>query len=471
MKVLDGLWTGVLFGVQAILGATECRAQSCSPYWSSSTIAWPPVLGHYAVWDDGTGETPYVFTGPLYGNRVKKWDGAAWVNLPNTGLVGPNVINIGTNGGLATIDTAQGRRLMLYVTRFNTSGEAPSPPYWDNREDVPIVFNGSAWEPLVQHPSFRNVNQLRYVNLGDGYRYYGITRVSDSQGTGDHVIVRKWVDSSWQTIGAANDASGYAYLADADFGTGRALYLFGYVQPSGFTSINGMPAPGFAKWDGNQWTAPWPGRVVCNRETFALVQEPTGPALYGFFNAWVNGVMTDGLGRYDGTSFRGVGWVTSQGGGTVGISIRDLISFDDGTGSKLLACGAFYGLTTGVAANNIARFDGQNWAPVGDGSAGEIGHMAIMHRPQGQELYITMGSTYQGIGAGSSPTIPCYVSCPNCYANCDRSEASPKLNVNDFMCFLRAYAGRDPYANCTIDANINAADFICFMNKFAAGCP
>ena len=58
-----------------------------------------------------------------------------------------------------------------------------------------------------------------------------------------------------------------------------------------------------------------------------------------------------------------------------------------------------------------------------------------------------------------------------CYADCDNSTSPPRLNIQDFLCFLNKFAIKDPYANCTVDASIDLADFACFMNRFAAGCP
>jgi hypothetical protein len=69
-----------------------------------------------------------------------------------------------------------------------------------------------------------------------------------------------------------------------------------------------------------------------------------------------------------------------------------------------------------------------------------------------------------------------------CYANCDQSTADPRLNANDFQCFLNAYATGSTlpnaqqitsYANCdasTGDPALNANDFQCFLNAFAVGC-
>jgi murein tripeptide amidase MpaA len=61
-----------------------------------------------------------------------------------------------------------------------------------------------------------------------------------------------------------------------------------------------------------------------------------------------------------------------------------------------------------------------------------------------------------------------------CYPNCDGSTTPPVLNVNDFACFLNAYAAGDTYANCdgsTTPPVLNVNDFACFLNAYAAGCP
>ena len=61
-----------------------------------------------------------------------------------------------------------------------------------------------------------------------------------------------------------------------------------------------------------------------------------------------------------------------------------------------------------------------------------------------------------------------------CYANCDCSTTAPALNVADFTCFLREFAGASAYANCdgsTTPPVLNLSDFTCFLQKFAAGCP
>ncbi len=84
-----------------------------------------------------------------------------------------------------------------------------------------------------------------------------------------------------------------------------------------------------------------------------------------------------------------------------------------------------------------------------------------------------IGGLLDQAGGGNVNYVAAYVACPNCYANCDESTATPRLNVQDFICFLNRFATLDPYANCdgsTTSPAINVNDFVCFLNRFAAGC-
>jgi hypothetical protein len=70
-----------------------------------------------------------------------------------------------------------------------------------------------------------------------------------------------------------------------------------------------------------------------------------------------------------------------------------------------------------------------------------------------------------------------------CYADCAAGGAPPRLNVQDFSCFLQRFAysaSLSPaeqvvsYPNCdgsTAAPVLNVADFTCFLQRFAEGCP
>lgn len=66
-----------------------------------------------------------------------------------------------------------------------------------------------------------------------------------------------------------------------------------------------------------------------------------------------------------------------------------------------------------------------------------------------------------------------YGSPVGCYANCDDSMSAPRLNANDFQCFINRFAAGAAYANCdgsSLAPILNVNDFQCFLNAFAAGC-
>jgi hypothetical protein len=101
---------------------------------------------------------------------------------------------------------------------------------------------------------------------------------------------------------------------------------------------------------------------------------------------------------------------------------------------------------------------GWNWS---DGSTG------IIALSYGGQINFNVG----GDGAVTATTIEGTTAC---YANCDQSSAPPLLNINDFQCFLNAFAAGDPYANCDDSTSapiLNVNDFVCFVNAFAVGCP
>jgi hypothetical protein len=89
---------------------------------------------------------------------------------------------------------------------------------------------------------------------------------------------------------------------------------------------------------------------------------------------------------------------------------------------------------------------------------------------------IMSGPEYFEISPGNPTGIP------DCYANCDLSTAAPVLNVDDFTCFINAFAMAQSesleaqvlhYANCdqsTTQPVLNVDDFTCFINAFALGC-
>lgn len=148
-----------------------------------------------------------------------------------------------------------------------------------------------------------------------------------------------------------------------DDGTGAALYIGG-----DFEHVDQVAAPGIAKWDGATWSAP--ARAFGGENSYVLAllahDDGNGPALFvgGDFRD-VDGVAVNNLAKWDGANWLPVG------GGTSG-PVGALAEFDDGAGAALYAGGRF--TTAGDAAvMNVARWDGTDWSALAQGISGSFG--------------------------------------------------------------------------------------------------
>ncbi len=152
-------------------------------------------------------------------------------------------------------------------------------------------------------------------------------------------------------------------MAVFDDGSGPALYLGG-----SFASVDGVTANDIAKWDGTSWSAVGGGLAGTSSGVGALTvfDDGHGPALYAggaFVSA--GGVAASNVAMWDGAHWSALG----SGLGGPSDAVAALAAFDDGHGPALYAGGSF---TTagGVTANHIAKWKGSAWSPVGGGMAG-----------------------------------------------------------------------------------------------------
>ncbi len=165
------------------------------------------------------------------------------------------------------------------------------------------------------------------------------------------------------------------------------LYIGG-----GFSSIDGIAATGIARWDGQTWSAlgtPANNYGVDNSNwavtSMAVFDDdgpgPILPALYVAGNfAYMNGVFCNHIARWDGTTW------TALPSGFVGVSgdILTLAVFDadgPGPGTAELYIGGNVFNAGGVAANNIAKWNGSTYsaliAPGGNGVSNTVNALCV----------------------------------------------------------------------------------------------
>ena len=186
--------------------------------------------------------------------------------------------------------------------------------------------------------------------------------------------IAKWDGTVWSPVGNVTGWSN-GYIADlvvfdddADGPHLPALYACGT-----FTTAGGVAANRIAKWDGTQWS-PLGSGVNLDVDTLTVYDNdgdgPTPPALYAGGNfTTAGGISANHIAQWDGTSW------SSLGSGIDG-GYRDVYALaafdDDGAGPHppALYAGGSFTTAGGVAALNIARWDGATWSPLGSGAGG-----------------------------------------------------------------------------------------------------
>jgi hypothetical protein len=430
---------------------SSATAQLCQPFWASTGTrlhAWDRSSA--AVFNDGAGAKLY-FTGSILENGswtigVVRWDGRRWERL-SEGY--PSSIQ---PGHLRVLDTGQGERLFLSGRSSGPTGSTTWMREW----------NGSSWV-LTQAGLASTEGGWPYISLHEGSNpvLYGLSATSAQ----NNQVVR-WTGHAWEIIGIADRH--VTLFAAFDDGNGPKLHVVG-----NFTAIGGNPVRGVAKWTGSQWEPLGAGITSWKHpRDVAVHDDGAGPALYICDVLSAGGQSVNRIAKWNGQTWSSVG-----GGGivTTGITeVYSLGSFDDGRGPALYVGGYISLAGGGVPIQQMARFNGQVWDNLLGGSAGGFPYQFVpFNDGRGPSLFAigyfnTVGSGASNAASGVAQLVGCQ---SQCYADCDNSgSTSPRLNVDDFTCFINRYAFGDPYVDCNADGLRNIADFLCFLARFAEGC-
>ena len=123
-----------------------------------------------------------------------------------------------------------------------------------------------------------------------------------------------------------------------------------------FTSAGGVAANNIAKWDGSAWSALGSGLGGSLTGVWALVVDGAG-------NLYAGGTFGY-VAKWDGNAWSPLAAVPSGEPGYVSVSALAV----DGAGN--LYAGGRFTTAGGVAANNIAKWDGSTWSALGSGLGG-----------------------------------------------------------------------------------------------------
>jgi hypothetical protein len=426
------------------------RAQNCQPYWTGLGVSFS--ARSLVVFDDGSGPRLYasgVLPNPSYLQYgVARWDGRNWEVL-NGSL--PPLTNLGY---LFILHDGQIARLYVWLA----TGGSNVGQLW--------TWAGSGWQidPVGFSPDQNTGPRISFQGA-TGWETFGIRRVS-----ANHDVVLQWIDNEWVQRGGVFSSLLTAF-ASYDDGTGPKLYVGGY-----FTAVGTVPANRMARWDGTSWSALGSG-IDRGPRTMIVHNDGSGAALYVADVLQAGGQPVNRIAKWNGQAWSDVG-----GGGIMSVGITTLHilgSFDDGTGPALFAGGYMQMAGGNVPVRSIARYKGGVWDDMLGGVRGGIPRaMAVYDDGRGPSLFV--GGEFGTVGAGPWPVPPGqgsalgiaqWVGCHNqCYADCDNSRVAPRLNVEDFSCFIQKFAYGNPYVDCNQDGIRDVQDFHCFIERFMENC-
>ncbi|MCY2960970.1 MAG: hypothetical protein NTY35_12470 [Planctomycetota bacterium] len=304
------------------------------------------ALGAYATVDLGTGPRLYASSA----DGVQRYEGGlTWTPLPPLPPYQPPPappLPPSYPGSLITFDLGAGPRLLA-----GGSYQPPfsGPPPWPDPNATLFSWDGSSWHAEGNSPPgpYSSIGALAIHDDGTGEHLYAGGSFTSFAGAASRCIAQRTA-TGWTGLGGGIDDGRVQAMTSFDDGSGRRLYVAGT-----FTSVGGgVPARGIARWNGGSWSAVGTaGMGNVDVAALAVHDDGSGPALYaaGQFTA-IGGVAANNIARWN-----GVQW-TPLGPGTDG-RVEALSSYDDrrGDGPSLYACGRFL-LAGGRPSPRIAKW-------------------------------------------------------------------------------------------------------------------
>ncbi|MFO0859870.1 MAG: hypothetical protein U0570_04875 [Phycisphaerales bacterium] len=144
-----------------------------------------------------------------------------------------------------------------------------------------------------------------------------------------------------------------------------------------FAWAGSTPAANIAMWDGSHWTAfssGVSGAPVTSR-VYALAKLPDGSLAVGGRFTTAGNVAANSIARWDGSQWSALGSGLTDSSSTP--SVRALC-----VNSGLLYAGGVFNTAGGVAAANIAAWNGSDWSALGAGTNGTV--RALVNAPTGE---------------------------------------------------------------------------------------
>ncbi|MBL0927144.1 MAG: hypothetical protein IBJ11_05760 [Phycisphaerales bacterium] len=307
---------------------------------------------------------------PQRPGAVTFWDGSGWRDFgPRT--IG-TVFSLATFGGRLFVGAAENR------LRWGTSeGSAfPSNAAWI------VSGDGSDWVPAGVQGLWRPFAYSFHV---DGGRLVAAGAFDDPAGSPADTVygAAEWTGGEWRPFAPLQRSSGGAWFGSLTR-FGQDLFALG-----NFSAVDGLGAANAARFDGSRWRriadGVWGQALAAAEYRGALV-------LAGGFRLLHPTGEASGVAVYDDHTWRpladgeaGAGVFTAD--GLPGVA-RDALVI----GNELFVAGRFDS-AGGVAARNIAAWNGASWRAVGGGLDGTVAFLASLNGTPVAATEVAVGGT------------------------------------------------------------------------------
>ena len=171
-------------------------------------------------------------------------------------------------------------------------------------------------------------------------------------------------DERWQDgLGLPNGTDGRVC---AVVQVGSDIYIGGE-----FTVVGNVPANGVAKWNGTTWSVPGTGAAVVSRVNIvALAAAANGDVYAGGEIEQGGGARSNYLARWNGTAWNALGTSVTN-------SVNGFIHKLAVAGNGDVYVGGFFNQAGGVAASNVAKWNGTTWSALGAGTANGVSSTVV----------------------------------------------------------------------------------------------